>query len=59
MRALEQNELAQVLVLRRHWLPGAGDTAEHLAEAIWLEQRYQENLRVAVASGIALALKGE
>ncbi|WP_241666561.1 DUF6890 family protein [Jejubacter calystegiae] len=45
--------------MRRYYLPGENDAPENLARAAWLDNRYWENFRIAVANGIALAIKGE
>ncbi|WP_420846550.1 DUF6890 family protein [Mixta mediterraneensis] len=45
-------------MLRRRWLPGEEDSLDSLSAALWLDNRYWENQRIAVANGIALALKG-
>ncbi|MCA6222747.1 MULTISPECIES: DUF6890 family protein [Photorhabdus] len=45
--------------MRRHYLPNENDNKDNLARAIWLDNRYWENMRIATANGIALALKGE
>lgn len=59
VRAMDDNGLAQYLILRRHWLPADGDDPDSIAAAIWLDNRHWENMRKAVASGIALALNGD
>ncbi|WP_416359036.1 DUF6890 family protein [Atlantibacter subterraneus] len=46
-------------MLRRHYLPNENDDPESLARAVWLDNRYWDNYRIAVANGIALAIKGE
>ncbi|WP_323840655.1 DUF6890 family protein [Photorhabdus africana] len=45
--------------MRCHYLPNENDNTDNLARAIWLDNRYWENMRIATANGIALALKGE
>ncbi|WP_434091633.1 DUF6890 family protein [Serratia marcescens] len=59
MRAIDNNFIEQALTLRRYYLPAENDSSENLARAIWLDNRYWENMRVATANGISLAFKGE
>ncbi|QBJ32330.1 DUF6890 family protein [Hafnia alvei] len=59
MRAIENNGLEQYLILRRHYLPHENDEPDNLAAALWLDNRYWEYHRIAVANGIALAFKGD
>tara|TARA_R110002050_G_scaffold57423_3_gene128949 strand:+ start:91903 stop:92040 length:138 start_codon:yes stop_codon:yes gene_type:complete len=35
-----------------HWLPGQSMTENSMAEALYLEQRYWENMSNAIANGI-------
>ncbi|WP_399494493.1 DUF6890 family protein [Xenorhabdus griffiniae] len=56
---MDQSLFEQALILRRHYLPHEKDNTENLARAIWLDNRYWENMRIATANGIALAFKGE
>ncbi|EPD6704541.1 DUF6890 family protein [Cronobacter sakazakii] len=58
VQAIEQNGLDQYLILRRHYLPSGQDNIDDIAAAIWLDNRYWENMSVAVASGIGTAFKG-
>ncbi|WP_415720341.1 DUF6890 family protein [Photobacterium ganghwense] len=44
-----------MLAWRRKWLPGEQDTETNLARAVWLEQNYWENMRMATANGVAKA----
>ncbi|HGJ5862951.1 DUF6890 family protein [Arsenophonus nasoniae] len=55
---MENNPLQQFRILRQRYLPHEADTEENLAAAIWLDNRYSENMRIAIANGIALAFKG-
>ncbi|WP_420885097.1 DUF6890 family protein [Arsenophonus nasoniae] len=55
---MEKNPLQQFRILRQRYLPHEADTEENLAAAIWLDNRYSENMRIAIANGIALAFKG-
>ncbi|WP_374106954.1 DUF6890 family protein [Dickeya zeae] len=59
LRAIENNFLEQALTLRRHYLPAENDDADNLARAVWLANTHWENMRISVANGIALALKGD
>ncbi|WP_371206900.1 MULTISPECIES: DUF6890 family protein [Dickeya] len=45
--------------MRRHYLPAENDDADNLARAVWLANTHWENMRISVANGIALALKGD
>ncbi|WP_415843126.1 DUF6890 family protein [Yersinia entomophaga] len=56
---MENNSLEQFLILRRHYLPHENDEVENLARALWLDNRYWENTRIAIANGIGVAFKGE
>ncbi|WP_321863256.1 DUF6890 family protein [Pseudomonas paraveronii] len=47
-----------MLALTERWLPGAAPTADNLGTALWLEGEYWKRMEIAVASGIAMALKG-
>ncbi|WP_311747907.1 DUF6890 family protein [Proteus penneri] len=47
------------MALRRHYLPHEQDDIDSFACAIWLDNHFTENHRIAVANGIALAFKGE
>jgi hypothetical protein len=40
----------------KKWLPGTPITENSMAEAIFLEKRYWENMRDAIATGIDKAL---
>ncbi|EPD6700156.1 DUF6890 family protein [Cronobacter sakazakii] len=55
---MEQNGLDQYLILRRHYLPAGQDNIDDIAAAIWLDNRYWENMSVAVANGVGIAFKG-
>ncbi|WP_422120011.1 DUF6890 family protein [Morganella morganii] len=56
---MDRNHLEQAVALRRHYFPHDNDDEENLARAIWFDNKYWENMRIAVANGIALAFKGE
>ncbi|AHF77569.1 hypothetical protein Sant_2534 [Sodalis praecaptivus] len=58
VRAIEHNGLEQYLILRRLYLPQGRDTVDDIAAAIWLDNRYWENMHIAVANGISTAFKG-
>jgi hypothetical protein len=58
VRAIDNNGLEQYLILRRHYLPQGEDNADDIAAAIWLDNRYWEYTRLAIASGIGTAFKG-
>ncbi|MGO3882252.1 MAG: DUF6890 family protein [Proteus vulgaris] len=47
------------MTLRRHYLPHESDDINSFARAIWLDNHFTENHRIAVANGIALAFRGE
>ncbi|WP_394357658.1 DUF6890 family protein [Morganella morganii] len=51
--------MEQAAALRRHYFPHDNDDEESLARAVWFDNKYWENMRIAVANGIALAFKGE
>jgi hypothetical protein len=55
---VERNGLEQYMQLRRHYLPGRPDTTENLAAALWLDNRYWQNMKTTIANGIALAFNG-
>ncbi|EPR9138581.1 DUF6890 family protein [Cronobacter sakazakii] len=55
---MENNGLDQYLILRRHYLPTGQDNIDDIAAAIWLDNRYWENMSVAVANGVGIAFKG-
>ncbi|WP_413783758.1 DUF6890 family protein [Siccibacter colletis] len=55
---MESNGLAQYLILRRHYLPIGEDNIDDIAAAVWLDNRYWENMTIAVANGIGTAFKG-
>ncbi|XYQ55567.1 DUF6890 family protein [Pectobacterium carotovorum] len=59
MRAIDNNFIEQALTLRRHYLPHEPDDNDNLARAVWLDNSHWEKMHIAVANGIALALKGE
>ena len=46
------------MVLVERWLPGCELTAHNLGSAKWLEDNYWQRMEIAVANGIAMALKG-
>ncbi|EIE5967862.1 hypothetical protein LDR16_001135 [Salmonella enterica] len=46
------------MILRRHYLPDGEDTPEDIAAALWLDNRYWENMSIAVNNGIARAFNG-
>ncbi|MEN3260714.1 hypothetical protein AAH678_30635 [Sodalis endosymbiont of Spalangia cameroni] len=48
-----------MLTLRRYYLPHEDDSPDNLARAVWLDNRHWEHTGIAVANGIALALKGD
>ncbi|WP_371415067.1 hypothetical protein [Citrobacter sp. CFNIH10] len=45
-------------MLRRHYLPQGNDSIDDIAAAIWLDNRYWENMSIATANGIGKAFKG-
>ncbi|MGU0197953.1 DUF6890 family protein [Kluyvera intermedia] len=45
-------------MLRRHYLPQGVDTVDDIAAAIWLDNRYWENMSISIANGINTAFKG-
>ncbi|WP_439652937.1 DUF6890 family protein [Providencia manganoxydans] len=45
--------------MKQRYLPHLPDTEENIASAIWLDNHHWENMRIAVANGIALAFKGD
>ncbi|EJD6400476.1 hypothetical protein AB6F62_04910 [Providencia huaxiensis] len=51
--------MEQFIALRRHYYPHDNDEIDSLARAAWLNNQHWENMRIAVANGIALALKGD
>ncbi|ELN2578707.1 DUF6890 family protein [Lelliottia aquatilis] len=51
--------MAQYSILRRYWLPDEPDSVESMAAAAWLDNRYWENMTVAVSNGIVRAIKGK
>ncbi|MGM1188863.1 MULTISPECIES: DUF6890 family protein [Serratia] len=55
---MEENQLEQLLILRRQYLPGEPDDPESLARAMWLDNRYWQNMAIAVNNGIGKAFKG-
>ncbi|WP_439653157.1 DUF6890 family protein [Providencia manganoxydans] len=56
---MKENPLQQFLILKQRYLPHLPDTEENIASAIWLDNHHWENMRIAVANGIALAFKGD
>ncbi|EKN4770597.1 hypothetical protein FG467_004550, partial [Yersinia enterocolitica] len=56
--AIARNEFTQLLILRRHYLPGEDDSPQSLASAAWLDNRYWENMSAAINNGIVRAFKG-
>ncbi|AIK80242.1 MULTISPECIES: DUF6890 family protein [Klebsiella pneumoniae complex] len=50
--------MEQYYILRRHYLPCGDDSLDDIAAALWLDNRYWENMSVAVANGIGTAFKG-
>ncbi|WP_338522415.1 hypothetical protein NUH87_19970 [Pseudomonas batumici] len=46
------------MALVERWLPGFEPTAHNLGTAKWLEDNYWKRMEIAVANGIAVALKG-
>ncbi|MGY5373956.1 DUF6890 family protein [Enterobacter roggenkampii] len=58
VRGIEGNGLEQYLILRRHYLPQGVDTVDDIAAAIWLDNRYWENMSISIANGINTAFKG-
>jgi hypothetical protein len=46
------------MALVERWLPGSEPTAENLGTAKYLENEYWNRMGMAVANGIAMALKG-
>ncbi|MFJ3002192.1 DUF6890 family protein [Serratia liquefaciens] len=50
--------MEQLLILRRRYLPGETDDPESLARAMWLDNRYWQNMAIAVNNGIGKAFKG-
>jgi hypothetical protein len=46
------------LILRRHYLPHGDDSVDDIAAAVWLDNRFWENMRIATANGISTAFKG-
>ncbi|WP_373925635.1 hypothetical protein [Buttiauxella sp. A111] len=55
---MDNNALEQYLILRRHYLPRGEDNTDDIAAAVWLDNRFWEYMRVAIASGIGTAFKG-
>ncbi|WP_221065947.1 DUF6890 family protein [Methylomagnum ishizawai] len=45
--------------MARHYFPGCEPDPETLGAALWLEQRYWEHMRAAVAAGIDKAFSGK
>ncbi|MGX5100119.1 DUF6890 family protein [Enterobacter cloacae] len=45
-------------MLRRYYLPHGEDTVDDISAAVWLDNRYWEYMRIAVANGISTAFKG-
>jgi len=43
--------------LVKRWLPGEPVTEQSMAEAMWLEKSYWQNMSSAVANGIGKAFK--
>ncbi|WP_425164663.1 DUF6890 family protein [Enterobacter hormaechei] len=58
VRAIERNGLDQYLILRRHYLPHVEDSVDDIAAAVWLDNRFWENMRIATANGMSTAFKG-
>ncbi|WP_423055887.1 DUF6890 family protein [Aeromonas salmonicida] len=56
--AIDNNQLEQVLALRRHYLPHENDDLDSLARAIWLDKYHAQRDARAVAEGIAAAFNG-
>lgn len=48
-----------MLILRRYYLPHENDEIASLARAVWLDNRFWDNTRAAIANGIGLAFKGD
>lgn len=46
------------MALAERWLPGQAPTQEALGTAKWLEDEHWKRMEIAVANGIAMALKG-
>lgn len=46
------------MALTERWLPGAEPDTDNLGTAKWLEDEHWRRLEIAVANGIAMALKG-
>ncbi|WP_442910520.1 DUF6890 family protein [Kluyvera sp. Awk 3] len=44
--------------MRRHYLPQGENSVDDIAAAIWLDNRYWENMSIAIANGINTAFKG-
>ena len=44
------------MCLVQHWLPGEAVTEKSMGEALFLETRYWENMKHAIAAGIKEAL---
>ncbi|WP_422386139.1 DUF6890 family protein [Enterovibrio norvegicus] len=44
--------------LRRKWLPHEPDTEKSLAQAVWLEKQYWQNMSAAMTNGTAKAFTG-
>ncbi|WP_152630812.1 DUF6890 family protein [Photobacterium angustum] len=55
VKALDHNDLGQMLAFRRKWLPSEDDSESNLARAVWLEKSYWKNMQVATANGVAKA----
>jgi len=47
-----------MIALTKHYLPGQAINTQNMAEAVWLDQRYWQNMRVATANGINQAFSG-
>ncbi|CAH8242132.1 DUF6890 family protein [Vibrio sp. TRT 21S02] len=44
--------------LRKKWLPHEPDTEKTLAQAVWLEKKYWEDMSSAMTNGTARAFTG-
>ncbi|EPO6912427.1 DUF6890 family protein [Enterobacter hormaechei] len=45
-------------MLRRHYLPHGEDSVDDIAAAVWLDNCFWENMRIATANGMSTAFKG-
>ncbi|WP_319780793.1 DUF6890 family protein [Maridesulfovibrio sp.] len=55
---IKNNGLMQLELFSRKWFPEREITVDSMAEGLFLEQDFWDNMSVAVANGIAKAFKG-